>query len=131
MQNSLPLFDPEPELTPGSGFNRDELKSRLDALAAQRIFIGGSSWKYEGWLGQIYSPANYQVRGRFSKKQFEQTCLQEYAQFFPTVCGDFAFYQFPSAEYWAKSPQTAGNVRAYSARQVSSNFFFENLPRVW
>jgi len=21
---------------------------------------------------------------------------------FPTVCGDFAFYQFPTAEFWAK-----------------------------
>ena len=36
------------------------------------------------------------MRGRFSKKLFEETCLSEYAQVFPAVCGDFAFYQFPS-----------------------------------
>jgi hypothetical protein len=28
--------------------------------------------------------------------------LTEYAATFPTVCGDFAFYQFPSEQYWAK-----------------------------
>ena len=44
------LFD-----EPG-GFDRDALGARLKSLAAQGIYIGGSSWKYEGWLGQIYSP---------------------------------------------------------------------------
>jgi uncharacterized protein YecE (DUF72 family) len=42
------------------------------------------------------------VRGKFSKKLFEETCIAEYANVFPTVCGDFAFYQFPTAEFWAK-----------------------------
>ena len=42
------------------------------------------------------------TRGKHSKKKFEETCLTEYARTFPTVCGDFAFYQFPSAEYWAR-----------------------------
>ena len=83
-------------------FDRDRLRDRLNALAARGIFIGGSSWKYEGWLGQIYSRSRYQVRGRFSKKLFEDTCLSEYATVFPAVCGDFAFYQFPSDAFWAK-----------------------------
>ena len=26
--------------------------------------------------------------------------MPEYARTFPTVCGDFAFYQFPTADYW-------------------------------
>ena len=84
------LFD-EP-----SSFDRDELAARLKALASRHIYIGGSSWKYEGWLGQIYSRSRYLSRGRFSQKAFNDTCLQEYAQTFPTVCGDFAFYQFPT-----------------------------------
>jgi uncharacterized protein YecE (DUF72 family) len=25
-------------------------------LAAQGVFIGTSSWKYEGWLNQLYTP---------------------------------------------------------------------------
>jgi uncharacterized protein YecE (DUF72 family) len=86
---------------PGT-FDRDRLRERLGALAARNIFIGGSSWKYEGWLGQIYSRSRYQVRGRFSKRLFEETCLSEYASVFPAVCGDFAFYQFPTDAFWAK-----------------------------
>jgi uncharacterized protein YecE (DUF72 family) len=90
------LFD-EP-----SSFDRGKLAARLQSLAARNIFIGGSSWKYEGWLGQIYSRSRYQVKGRFSKKLFESTCLREYAETFPTVCGDFAFYQFPTPEFWER-----------------------------
>jgi len=74
----------------------------LRDLAAEGIYIGGSSWKYEGWIGQVYTRANYLSRGRFSRQVFEATCLKEYARTFPTVCGDFAFYQFPSPEFWAK-----------------------------
>lgn len=93
-------------------FDRDQLRDRLSALAARGIFIGGSSWKYEGWLGQIYSRSRYQVRGRFSKKLFEETCLSEYATVFPAVCGDFSFYQFPADAFWAKLfRQTSGKFR--------------------
>ncbi len=91
-----PLFE-----EPG-GFDRAALASRLRALAAERIYIGGSSWKYEGWLGQIYSRERYLARGKFSHRVFEAECLREYAETFPTVCGDFAFYQFPTEEFWSK-----------------------------
>src|SRR4051812_44028294 len=74
----------------------------LRALAAQGIYFGTSSWKYEGWLGSIYTEGRYQTRGKHSKKKFEETCLSQYAATFPTVCGDFAFYQFPSEEYWER-----------------------------
>ena len=90
------------ELDAKPAFDRDRLRGRLNELAARGIFIGGSSWKYEGWLGQIYSRSRYQVRGRFSKKLFEATCLSEYATVFPAVCGDFSFYQFPAEAFWAK-----------------------------
>lgn len=91
-----PLFD-----EPGS-FDRPGFASRLRSLAVEGVYIGGSSWKYEGWLGQIYSRERYLVRGRFSRTRFEADCLREYAETFPTVCGDFAFYQFPTAEFWRK-----------------------------
>jgi len=84
------------------GFDRDALASRLRALAAERIYVGGSSWKYEGWLGQIYSRERYLSRGRFSHRLFEAECLKEYTETFPAVCGDFAFYQFPTEEFWRK-----------------------------
>jgi uncharacterized protein YecE (DUF72 family) len=90
------LFDEPQE------FDRARLRSRLAALAAENIFIGTSSWKYEGWLDQIYSRNRYLTRGRFSQKRFNDECLAEYAETFPIVCGDFSFYQFPSPDYWRK-----------------------------
>jgi uncharacterized protein YecE (DUF72 family) len=92
----LPLFD-EPRSS-----TRESLAPRLAELAKSGIYIGTSSWKYEGWLGQVYTPERYFVRGRFSKKKFETECLSEYAETFPTVCGDFAFYQFPEPEHWVR-----------------------------
>ncbi|MEO8027224.1 MAG: DUF72 domain-containing protein [Bryobacteraceae bacterium] len=83
-------------------FDRDGLAARLARLREQNIFIGTSSWKYEGWLDQIYTPERYVTRGKFSKARFESECLAEYAQVFPIVCGDFSFYQFPTPEYWQK-----------------------------
>mgnify|MGYP002402338410 CR=1 FL=1 len=96
MSMLLPLFeDPPPELAASLG-------PRLAALAAEGVYIGGSSWKYPGWLGQIYTPEKYRTRGRFSQKKFEAECLEEYAKTFPIVCGDFSFYQFPSDAFWQR-----------------------------
>ena len=90
----LPLFDPV--------FDREGLAGRLRSLASDHISIGTSSWKYEGWLDQIYTRDRYLARGKFSKKRFEAECLAEYAETFPIVCGDFSFYQFPTPEFWAR-----------------------------
>jgi uncharacterized protein YecE (DUF72 family) len=79
-----------------------KLAPRLRELAERNIFIGTSSWKYEGWLDSIYSPERYTTRGKFSQKKFESECLREYAETFPVVGGDFSFYQFPSPSYWQK-----------------------------
>ncbi len=94
MQQSL---FPEPE----ESF-KHKLAKKLLSLAKQGILLGGSSWKYEGWIGSIYSPERYRTNGRFSKKLFDQECLLEYAETFPVVCGDFAFYQFPTSAFWRK-----------------------------
>ena len=97
----------------GSLFERERpLARRLMALAGRGVFIGTSSWKYEGWLGSIYSPERYVTRGKFSQKKFDDTCLAEYAETFPIVCADFSFYQFPSEEYWRKLfASTPGSLR--------------------
>ena len=70
-------------------------RARIAALADKNIFVGTSSWKYEGWLGQIYTPARYEFRGRVASSRFERDCLREYAETFRTVCVDAAFYAFP------------------------------------
>jgi uncharacterized protein YecE (DUF72 family) len=86
---------------------RSPLAEKLRALAAEGVYFGTSSWKYEGWLGSIYTPERYAVRGRFSPKRFEAECLAEYAETFPAVCGDFTFYQFPAQETWRRLFATA------------------------
>jgi hypothetical protein len=77
------------------------LELHSSTLADRGIYFGTSSWKYDGWLGSIYRQDRYLTRGKFSNAKFEQECLSEYAETFPTVCGDLTFYQFPSDEYWA------------------------------
>jgi len=78
------------------------LAEKLHGLAERNVFFGTSSWKYEGWLGDIYSKDRYVERGKFSQKKFESECLREYAETFPVVGGDFSFYQFPSPSYWKR-----------------------------
>jgi uncharacterized protein YecE (DUF72 family) len=89
---------PSAELLPRA----EALRDRLARLAERNVYVGGSSWKYPGWLGQIYHPQRYQTRGRFSARRFNDECLAEYARVFRTVCGDFAFYQFPTADFWER-----------------------------
>lgn len=94
---------PEPAPYTGQLLPRAQrLADKLAHLKSQKIYLGTSSWKYPGWLGQVYHPGRYLVRSRFSAGKFNDECLGEYARVFPTVCGDFAFYQFPSAEMWQR-----------------------------
>jgi uncharacterized protein YecE (DUF72 family) len=65
---------------------------RLRRWARRGIRFGTSSWKYPGWKGLVYH------RHYPSQKVFDQECLAEYSQLFPTVCADFALYDFPDAE---------------------------------
>jgi uncharacterized protein YecE (DUF72 family) len=92
------FIDPDDDLPPQAA----RLAPKLRDLADRGAYFGTSSWKYEGWVGSIYSKDRYVTRGKFSKAKFEEHCLGEYARTFPTVCGDLTFYQFPSEQYWAK-----------------------------
>lgn len=88
------LFGPEPLR------RKQELAPRIAALRGHGIFIGTSSWRYEAWLGQIYTPGRYFTRGKFSKKKFEAECIHEYAELFPVVGADFSFYGAPDVKFW-------------------------------
>ena len=79
--------------------DREDIKSRVAALAGKGVYVGTSSWKYEGWLNQLYTPARYAFRGKVATKRFERDCLGEYAEVFKTVCVDAAYYTFPSEKY--------------------------------
>lgn len=82
-------------------FDCEEMKKSAAELATRGVFIGTSSWKYEGWFHQLYTPARYEYRGRVAKTRFERDCLSEYAEVFKTVCVDAAYYTFPSEKYLA------------------------------
>ena len=94
-------------------FDRDRMREQLAVLARSGVYIGTSSWKYPGWLGQIYSRERYLWQGRFAETRFQRLCLAEYAEVFPTVCVDAAYYTFPSP----------GSLRAMVA-QVPAHFRF-------
>jgi len=113
---------------PSSSFDKEGLARRLRALAEQRIFIGTSSWKYDGWIDQIYTRERYFSRGKFSQKHFEAECLAEFAETFPIVCGDFSFYQFPTAEFWKKLFTTAPEQLQF-ALKVPEEVTVEVFPR--
>jgi uncharacterized protein YecE (DUF72 family) len=107
------------------------LRNALGGLSGERIYVGCSSWKYAGWLDQIYTRSNYLSRGRFSKKLFEEECLQEYSGIFPTVCGDFAFYQFPSESFWQRlfAQTPAGFQFAFKVPEQITCRLFPGHPR--
>lgn len=127
MQGSL--FD-EPQVA-DEGFDRATFASHLRRLAREHIYLGGSSWKYPGWIGQIYTRSRYLTRGKFSEKLFQDTCLREYAETFPVVCGDFSFYQFPQASFWQKLFTTAPDALrfAFKVPEFITVQTFPNLPR--
>ena len=78
------------------------MKQAAANLAAKGVFIGTSSWKYEGWFGPLYTPARYEYRGKVAKTRFRRDCLSEYAEVFKTVSVDAAYYDFPRPEYLQK-----------------------------
>src|SRR5579863_3010946 len=112
-------------------FPLNALAAGVRALAEQGILIGTSSWKYEGWLGMLYTPERYMTRGKLSRAKFEKTCLAEYAEVFWTVCLDAGFYQFPSAKMLdGYLSQVPGDFRM--SLKVTEDITvrkFPNLPR--
>ena len=72
------------------------MKKELAELLKKRIYIGTSSWKYEGWRGLVYHH-NYS-----SEKNFNENCLKEYAATFPTVGVDHTYYAWPSTTTFQK-----------------------------
>ncbi|NIP95764.1 MAG: DUF72 domain-containing protein, partial [Akkermansiaceae bacterium] len=76
-----------------------ELNEAVSRLAGLGIFLGTSSWKYPGWMGQLYTAERYEYRGKIARTRFERNCLEEYAEVFPSVCVDASFYRFPGEKY--------------------------------
>ena len=90
-----------------------DYEEAVAALARRNIFVGTSSWKYPGWIGQLYDEQRYLWRGKVSNARFERECLEEYARVFKTVCVDAGYYRFPTDEMLPKL-----------AAQVPEDFLF-------
>jgi uncharacterized protein YecE (DUF72 family) len=117
-------------------FPLSSFRQQIAALASEGIYVGTSSWKYEGWLGLIYSSdkyLNYFKKGppKFVKSRFERNCLAEYAQTFKTVCLDAGFYQFPSPKMLeGYLSQVPSDFRlSLKATEDITVLRFPNLPR--
>lgn len=93
--------------------DRQALADAADRLAQRGMYLGTSSWKYPGWLGQLYDEQRYLYRGKVAKTRFERDCLNEYATVFQSVCVDAGYYQFPQ-------PKTLEKL----VSQVPSHFLF-------
>ena len=89
--HTLSLFGEEPETAPRPAASAyvERNVERIRRWAGRGILFGSSSWKYPGWKGMVYT------RRYPSARMFEQECLAEYSEIFPTVCADFALYDFP------------------------------------
>ncbi len=98
VSDTLSLFGDEeksttPKVEPArSSEYVEKNRDRIRRWASKGIYFGGSSWKYPGWKGLIYN------KKYSSKKEFNLHALAEYSELFPTVCADFALYDFPDPE---------------------------------
>ena len=118
----LELFSPPPP--PKSSF-LERIRPRLAEWARDGIYFGTSSWKYSGWQGLIYN------RAYRSQKAFDETCIAEYAETFPTVCADFALYDFPQPATMARiADQTPEHFRlSLKVTDRITVFRYPQLPR--
>jgi uncharacterized protein YecE (DUF72 family) len=112
-------------------FEREQIKPRLGALAQAGVFLGTSSWKYPGWLGQLYERDRYVWRGRYAESRFERNCLAEYAEVFKTVCVDAAYYKFPNQRYLADMISQVPEDFLFALKVTDEITIkkFPNLPR--
>jgi uncharacterized protein YecE (DUF72 family) len=80
------------------------MKADIAQLQKQQLYLGTSSWKYEGWKGLVYK------RPYKTTKEFNEKCLEEYAELFSTVGIDHTYYAWPSPKmfekYLAQTPPT-------------------------
>lgn len=94
--DSSPAWTKFSRMTPPSAAGSEptaQLSGRSRELAASSgIYIGTSSWRYDGWRGLVY-------RDHYpTKKSFHDRCLSEYAGHFPVVGVDATFYKFPDGK---------------------------------
>jgi uncharacterized protein YecE (DUF72 family) len=112
-------------------FDRELLATKLKSLASQAVYLGTSSWKYDGWCDLIYDRSRYVYRGRYAESRFNRNCLCEYAEVFPTVCVDGAYYKFPAEKELSELAAQVPNTFRFGFKVTDEITIkhFPNLPR--
>ncbi|MBY0369138.1 DUF72 domain-containing protein [bacterium] len=97
----------------------------VQTLLSKGIYLGTSSWKYPGWQGWFYT------RAYRSQKDFNENCLEEYAEHFPAVGVDHTYYAWPTQKMFEKYvSQTPGHFRfALKATERATVLKFPSMPR--
>lgn len=97
----------------------------LENLSKHHLYLGTSSWKYEGWKGLVY------LYSYPSEKKFNDESLREYAQQYPTVGVDATYYTWPSTKAFEKYlEQTPSEFRfGLKATEKVTVFKYPKLPR--
>lgn len=104
------------------------LQPVLADLARSGVYVGTSSWKYAGWMGQLYTPARYEYRGKVAKSRFEKGCLSEYAEVFPSVCVDASYYRFPDPAFLEGLAEQVGEDFRLS-HKVTDTITIKHFPK--
>lgn len=106
-------------------------QSTLSSLTERGLFLGTSSWKYPGWIGQLYEEQRYLTRSKFSTARFERDCLEEYAEIFSSVCVDASFYRFPDPKFLAGIHEQVPDGFRFSHKVTDTvtTRHFPNFPR--
>ena len=94
----LSLFDPGDE-RPGQAAR---LAPKLHALAEQGVYFGTSSWKYEGWLGSVYSPERYSDPGQVLAAEVRGRVPCRVRRDVPGRLRRFRLLPVPPPEYWKR-----------------------------
>jgi uncharacterized protein YecE (DUF72 family) len=98
----------------------------LNYLSQKNIWVGTSSWKYEGWKNIVY------LNSYSSKKEFEKTCLTEYSSTFNLVGVDFSFYNPPTPAQFEEliltsKPETKF---CFKVHESITTFHYPSIPRL-
>lgn len=97
----------------------------LRKLMERGVYLGTSSWKYEGWQNWLYTK-KYKT-----KKNFNEDCLAEYAEHFPAVGVDHTYYTWPNSTQFEKyKTQTPNHFKfCLKATETISVLKYPKFPR--
>jgi len=101
------------------------MNSKIAKLLKNQWYFGTSSWKYPGWQGLIYH------HPYSSDKNFQESCLKEYSNYYSCVGVDHTYYSWPTSKGFSKYfEQTTDSFQfVLKATEKVTVFKYPKLPR--